>query len=201
MIELIRQGEKLKKTNRAGWILSGVVSNRPESVAEHSYGSILTAITIAQHVKSDKMEINIEKVTIMAALHDLPESITGDIARTAEFEKDRALVRKKALDEQIAIKRIIEPMGDSFQNLLTIWIEFDKGESLESRVVKGADIIDMLVHARSLEDSGESPAKLDQFFKSSRTLIESLDIPIVTEIYNKLLQEHLQKAEERGIDL
>ncbi|MHA1613730.1 MAG: HD domain-containing protein [Candidatus Thorarchaeota archaeon] len=201
IIELIRRGESLKCINRSGWVLSGIESERIESVAEHSYGSILSAIIITQQLISDKIDINLEKVVLMAALHDLPESITGDIARTEAFVEDKELVRTKELAEKHAIKSIFEPLGNSFENLLNIWDEFNLGKSLEARVVKGADIIDMLVHARSLEESGASPQSLHQFFISSRALIDSVAIEIVTEIYNTLFHEHQQKARAQGIIL
>lgn len=201
IIELIRHGESLKSINRSGWTLAGVESERIESVAEHSYGSILSAIIIAQQLISIETDINIETVVLMAALHDLPESITGDIARTEAFVEDKELVRTKELVEKHAIKSIFEPMGKSFENLLHIWNEFNHGESLEARVVKGADIIDMLIHARSLEESGVSPQSLHQFFISSRSLIDSVAIEIVTEIYNTLYNEHQQEARAQGIVL
>jgi len=201
IIELIRRGESLKSIDRSGWVLSGIESERIESVAEHSYGSILSAIIITQQLISDKIDINLEKVVLMAALHDLPESITGDIARTEAFVEDKEQVRTKELAEKHAIKSIFDPMGKSFENLLHIWNEFNLGESIEARVVKGADIIDMLIHARSLEESGASPQSLHQFFISSRALIDSVAIEIVTEIYNTLFHEHQQKARAQGIML
>ena len=201
IIELIRHGESLKSINRSGWTLAGVESERKESVAEHSYGSILSAIIIAQQLISNETDINIETVVLMAALHDLPESITGDIARTKTFVEDKELVRTKERAEKHAIRSIFEPMGKSFENLLHIWNEFNLGESLEARVVKGADIIDMLIHARSLEESGVSPQSLHQFFISSRSLIDSVAIEIVTEIYNTLYHEHQQEARVQGIVL
>jgi len=201
LIELIRRGESLKSIDRSGWALSGVASERIESVAEHSYGSILSAIIIAQQLISDETDISLERVVLMAALHDLPESITGDIARTKAFVEDKKLVMTKELAEKHAIKSIFEPMGKSFENLLHIWNEFNLGESLEARVVKGADIIDMLIHARSLEESGVSPQSLHQFFISSRSLIDSVAIEIVTEIYNTLYNEHQQEARAQDIVL
>lgn len=201
IIELIRRGESLKSVVRSGWALAGVESQRIESVAEHSYGSILSAIIVAQQLISDETDINMEKVVLMAALHDLPESITGDIARTEAFVKNKKLVKTKELAEKHAIKSMFEPMGNSFKNLLHIWNEFNLGESLEARVVKGADIVDMLIHARSLEESGASPQSLHQFFITSRAQIDSIAIEIVTEIYNTLYYEHQQKARAQGIVL
>lgn len=190
IIDLIRHGESLKSINRSGWILAGVKSKRVESVGEHSYGCALTAIIIAQHLKSDRVVIDLGKVALLAILHDLPESITGDIARTREFANNEEQIREKELAERSAIDSIFEPMGKSFKNLHRLWNEFNNLESIEAIVVKAADIIDMLIHARHLEESGTSPEMLHQFFENSRSIIETIDLEIVTEIYNKLLSEH-----------
>jgi len=201
LLGLLKYGETLKNINRTGWVLLGAESERIESVAEHSYGSIITSIIIAQSLKSTKTTINVEKVAIMATLHDLPESITGDIARTEEFLEHQEHMKAKELAEKNAIKRMFKPLGANFAELRYIWDEFNLGESLESQVVKGADIIDMLLHARSLEKSGSSPQTLHQFFKSSKPIIESLDIEIVCEIYKLLYQEHELEARTQNIDL
>ena len=190
IIKLLRHGESLKTTDREGWKLAGVDSDKIESVAEHSFGSVLSSIVIGQYLRSTGTEIDMEKVVLMGALHDLPESITGDIARTEKFVKNEELVKAKEKAEKDAIRRILEPLGDSFRNLHDIWNEFNLGESIESRVVRGADIIDMLLHARELEDTGTSSQSLDQFFKSSKAQIEALSIEIITEIFNTLYSEH-----------
>ncbi|TFG99134.1 MAG: HD domain-containing protein [Candidatus Thorarchaeota archaeon] len=194
ILNLIRYGESLKVIERSGWSLAGAQSKRIESVAEHSFGSVFSSILIAHHLKSIETEIDIEKVALMATLHDLPESITGDIARTKEFVENDELFKAKDLAERNAIKAILEPSGNAFSSLLQIWDEFILGESLESRVVRGADIIDMLIHARSLEESGTDSKSLHEFFESSRRTIELVNLKIVTGIYNKLFKEHTSKA-------
>jgi putative hydrolase of HD superfamily len=201
LISLLQYSESLKKVDRAGWELSGAKLDRVESVAEHSFGSIISSIIIAQSLKSLDIAINIEKVVIMASLHDLPEAITGDIAKTSEFLKDQEQVKAKELAEKNAIENMIRPLGPQFEELQSIWEEFNLGQSLEARVVKGADIIDMLLHARSMEDSGTSPQNLHQFFKSSRSLIATIEIDVITEIYNLLYLEHERKAHALKIDL
>jgi len=201
LLGLLKYGETLKNIDRTGWVLSGAESERIESVAEHSYGSIISSIIIAQSMKSTNTTINIEKVAIMATIHDLPESITGDIARTEEFLEHQERIRAKDLAEKNAIECMFKPLGVHFEELRYIWDEFNLGESLESQVVKGADVIDMLLHARSLEKSGSSPRTLHQFFKSSKSIIDSLDIEIVTEIYKILYHEHELEARTQNIDL
>lgn len=190
IINLIRYGESLKSIDRTGWMLAGVESERKESIAGHSYGCAFTAIIIANHLKADKVIIDLGKVALFAILHDLPESITGDIARTREFAEDDERVRAKVVAERDAIASIFEPMGKPYLNLHRYWNEFDTQDSAEAIIVKAADIIDMLIHARQLEESGTPPELLHQFFETSQKLIEEIDLEIVTAIYNRLLSEH-----------
>ncbi|MGY5860124.1 MAG: HD family hydrolase [Candidatus Thorarchaeota archaeon] len=193
IIDLIRHGESLKTVDRSGWKLAGIEAKRIESVAEHSYGCGFAALVIANHLKSEGLEIDLGKVALMAILHDLPESITGDIATTKEFARDPDRIKEKELAEQNAMNEIMKPLGETLQGFLEIWSEFNRGESLESRVVRGADIIDMLVHTKSLEEAAVPPEKTHQFFETSKSRIESIDIEIISKIYEKLSQDHESK--------
>src|SRR5438445_13443732 len=64
---------QLKKVPRKGW-KQKVGIEHPESVADHSYGTAMLAM-----VCSDIIGVKTEKILKMALLHDLTESITGDL--------------------------------------------------------------------------------------------------------------------------
>ena len=196
ILNLLRHGESLKSIERSGWKLAGVKGESIESVAEHSYGCSFTAIIIANHLKAQGIEIEIGKVALLAILHDLPESITGDIARTREFSEDLESVKAKEIAERKAIETILRPMGKSYNSIYHLWKEFYENQSVEARVVKAADIIDMLIHAGHLEESGTPPEILHQFFEASGPILEEIDLEIVTAIYSRLLTEHKTKREE-----
>jgi len=192
IIELIRYGISLKRINRTGWSLAGVNCIRTESVAEHTMGSVLTSMLICQYLKEKGAQLNVEKVITMAVIHDLPEALTSDIPRTANQSLAPKINAMKQLLEREAIQKIFSK-GDSASNYyIALWEEFEEGSTLESRIVRGSDIIDMLMHALSLESSGVSPRLLHQFFSSSKEIIESLSIELLNEIYIMLLESHLQ---------
>ncbi len=197
LINLFQYSENLKNVNRSGWSLAGVDSSREESVAEHSYGSVMIAIYLAQELKSSGEDLDLEKIMLMAALHDLPESITGDIARTVEFLEEEENVKKKDAAERMAIANILNPLGKSFYYMKNLWIEYNEVGSMEAKIVRAADILDMLIHARALEKSGTSPEVLHQFFISSQPIIESLSINLVTGIYEELFKAHEEEFENR----
>jgi putative hydrolase of HD superfamily len=190
VINLIRYGESLKNIDRTGWILAGIESKKIESVAEHSYGCAFTAIIIANQLKAEGIIINLGKVALLAVLHDIPEAITGDIARTREFAENEELVNAKKIAEKDAIAAIFEPTENSYRSLHRYWNEFDAQNSAEAIIVKAADCIDMLIHARKLEDSGISPELLHQFFDTSQKIIKDIGLEIVIGIFNKLFAEH-----------
>lgn len=196
IIQFIRFGEELKVLERTGWALTGIAVRRLESVAEHSYGVVLTSMFISQYLFGRGYDINIEKILTMATLHDIQESITGDIPRTKENEQNLEFKEKKENAERKAIEEIFQDSSNSYQHFVIVWYEFLEGKTQEARIVRAADILDMLLHARNLEISN-NPQKLDQFFVSSRPIIESLGIDIVTEIFNILYQEHLQSMKKK----
>jgi putative hydrolase of HD superfamily len=197
IIKFIQYSENLKNIPRTGWSLAGVDSSQKESVAEHSYGAIMIAILIGGEMKLNGEEIDIEKIILMTALHDLPESIIGDIASTEEFLENKENVKQKVQAERKAINNIVSPLGEKFQHLIQLWYEYNQGDTIEAKIVRGADILDMLFHARMLEDTGTSPEVLDQFFKSSQSQINSLSINLVSEIYKELSNAHEKKREKR----
>ena len=59
---------KLKNTIRTGWENWHVNADRVESIAEHVYGVQMLAIAMASEYK---YEIDLEKVILMLAIHEL----------------------------------------------------------------------------------------------------------------------------------
>ena len=64
---------ELKNIPRQGW-KEKLGINNPESVADHSYST-----TVMSMILSDLEGLNSEKIIRMALLHDLAESVIGDI--------------------------------------------------------------------------------------------------------------------------
>ena len=91
---------KLKNTPRQGWIEKLEINN-PESVADHSYST-----SIMSMVLSDLEGINSEKIIRMALLHDLAESITGDITPNTISNNE------KIMKENLAMEEILKSLPD-----------------------------------------------------------------------------------------
>ncbi|RDE14129.1 MAG: hypothetical protein C4K48_07370 [Candidatus Thorarchaeota archaeon] len=199
IIDLVRNAVGLKRVNRSGWGIAGVDRFRPESVAEHSYGTIISSIYISQYLAGTGVQLNIEKTLIMAAIHDLPESLTSDIPHDASQSGKSSKETLKREMERKAIQTILRGKSGSSKQLMSIWKEYEDCTTIEARLVRGADIIDMLVHALDLEDSGVSPRILHRFFASSQHTFETLGIDILSAIYGILLEMHRKNADDLNI--
>ena len=84
--EFFQKVLELKNVPRQGWKEKLEIIN-PESVAEHSYSTAVISMIL-----SDLEGLNTEKIIKMALLHDLAESIIGDIipdniAKNEKLEK------------------------------------------------------------------------------------------------------------------
>ncbi|HKO61428.1 MAG TPA: HD family hydrolase [Pyrinomonadaceae bacterium] len=158
MLSLLIELQRLKRLDRTGWILRGL-PNATESVAAHSFGVSVTAMLLADEMKSRGITIDVERVLRMSLLHDWAETRIGDMPRTATHYFGSE-TRKKA--ETTAFADIVA--GVTAKTTLTdLHEDYEKRQSLEARVVKAADIVDLLVQALALERAGARG--LDEFWE------------------------------------
>ncbi len=193
LLELARLAEILKQVPRTGWSISGVVAQRQESVAEHSFGTVFLCSILGSHILSQGVDLDLAKATAIAAIHDLTESLTSDIPKTAVLLGGEDMQKGRIAAEDSAMLRIREIGGEAAEGIATLWSELQKRQSIEARLVRGCDILDMLLHAIALEESGVDPLILDHFFRSSEHEIKGLDLALVHEFYVILEAEHRRK--------
>jgi 5'-deoxynucleotidase YfbR-like HD superfamily hydrolase len=201
ILVLMKKGESLKRVNRSGWDLAGIDCIRRESVGDHSFGTIMISLLISKALAKQGFQVDLSKIVSMATLHDIPEVMISDIPRKA-IELGGELFKKAKKETELkAIKSISEETELFGKWILSTWTELAERETLESRIVMGADIIDMLVHAISLESSGVSPETLNQFFVSSKGPIINLKLEIIEDIFWELYKEHIDMASNQGMKL
>ncbi len=150
--------QRLKLLERTGWSLRGL-PNGTESVAAHSFG-LVTAMMLADEIKERGLDLDMERVLRMALLHDWPETRVGDMPRTATnyFGAD---AKKSA--ETLAFADIIRGVGAAEPQYKTLFEDYEQRNSLEARLVKAADAVDLLIQAYALERAGARG--LDEFWK------------------------------------
>lgn len=110
---------KLKNIIRTGWLDWKVKRKRIESVAEHIYGTQMLAIAVYSEYKYD---IDIKKVILMLALHELEEIKIGDLTPFQITKEEKKKLGKKAVKDIIKnlnIKENIDNIIDEFDQRIT----------------------------------------------------------------------------------
>ncbi len=151
MLSTILELQRLKRLDRTGWALRGLYPGA-ESVAAHSYGVALTVMLLADEVRSRGADVNIEKCLRLALLHDLAEARTGDLPRAAAHYYSAA-ARRSA--ERAAFDDIVGELGAPQRDQYSAWhLDYEERASIEARLVKAADVIDLLAQALVFERAG-----------------------------------------------
>ncbi len=176
--------QRLKRLDRTGWTLRGL-PNGTESVAAHSFGVAVVAMLLADELLSRGVEVDVERVLRIALLHDWAETRVGDMPKTANkyFGSES---RKKA--ETAAFEDIVDSLTSRVK-YLELHNEYERRESLESKLVKAADVLDLLVQVLALERAGARG--LDEFWEVAQSPNFNLDQP-GTAIVNEFIESVLE---------
>jgi len=189
MLRILIELQRLKRLDRTGWTLRGL-PNGTESVAAHSFGVGVTAMMLADEIKSRGVELDAEQVLRMALLHDWAEARVGDMPRTAThyFGADA-----RRLAEGQAFADIVGEAGAAETEYRKLYDDYEQRQSIEARIVKAADVIDLLVQAYALERAGAKG--LDEFWEVA--VDADFQLPaaaqtVVREVIDSLIAERRQ---------
>ena len=156
---------ELKKVPRKGWIEKAGI-NKPESVADHSYGTAIMAMLF-----SDMKNLNTENMIKMALIHDLAESIIGDFTPNEISKESKKVVENEAMKDILSKL----PLNISEQ-YMKIWREFQECKTEESILLHDIDRLEMAMQAAKYFSEGYSKEKLQEFIESARKEIKSKEI-------------------------
>ena len=158
MLSTLIELQRLKRLDRTGWTLRGL-PNGTESVAAHSFGVGVTAMLLADRCRTQAVTVDVEKLLRIALLHDWAETRVGDMPRTATLYFGSE-ARKHA--ETAAFSDIVNPI-DADGSYANLYDDYERRESLEARLVKAADVLDLLIQVLALERAGARG--LDEFWE------------------------------------
>ncbi len=182
MLETLIELQRLKGLERTGWMLRGIAQGA-ESVAAHSYGVAVAAMLLADELQSRGVEVKMERVLRVALLHDWAEARVGDLPRTAS-EYFGAEARRRA--ERAAFDDIVGGMEERVAaRYRELHEEYEERLSLEARLVKAADVIDLLVQTLAFERAGVRG--LDEFWDGVLERDFRLD-GVAAEVVNEALR-------------
>ncbi len=121
----------LKYVVRSGWVIRGVPNSVAETVAAHTFEVMLISMYLADGLRGECADIDVEKVMKMSLLHDVPEVMVGDVVKLV---KARAPELFTKIELEVAQQLNLSKYVDLLE-------ELSRGHTLEARIVKLSDIL------------------------------------------------------------
>ncbi|KAK3400265.1 HD domain-containing protein [Sordaria brevicollis] len=151
--------ERLKTTKREGWRRFDI--NRGESISDHMYRmSMMTMLAPAS--LAEKIDVN--RCIKMALIHDMAESLVGDITPVDNVPKTEKNRREASTMDYIT-KRLLGNVdgGKQGEQIRAIWQEYEDSKTLESLFVHDIDKIELLLQMVEYEKRGKGKLDLGEF--------------------------------------
>ncbi len=143
ILDFIVEIEKLKSVIRN---TRPVGLERYENSAEHSWHVCLSALMLKDYANEP---VDINRVIKMLLIHDLGEIDAGDtIIYASETTENKQ-------NEEAGLKRVFDLLPDGLgEEYLSLWHEFEAGETAESKYAKAIDRVPPILH--NLQGNGHS---------------------------------------------
>ncbi|MEZ0344272.1 MAG: HD domain-containing protein [Caldimicrobium sp.] len=186
LAKLLFEAALLKRIERTGYYYLGTGK---ENVASHSFGVVFCTYLLCKIYQG---KVNEDKAIKMALLHDFLEARTGD------FNAVNKLYNKA--DEMRALKEAFSGLPFE-EEVLKLFEEYRKNETLEAKIVHDADTLDLMVQLKEQKDLNNpfaerwlSYAKRRLILDESKKLAEAL---LETEWCSWWLERLLQERNEK----
>ncbi len=180
--EFLRLAGKLKEVERYNEKRNG----QKESVADHSWRLALMVFLIAEKLNLD---VDILKAMKIALIHDIAESITGDIDAVLVME-GKVSKEEKETGEIKAMEEIKNIASDGIgKEIYSLWDEYEKCQTREAKFIKALDKIETLLH---LVESGhktfDKPKLIPRYADKTVKNFPEL-MPMLKAVKQKLKEE------------
>ncbi len=166
--------DPLSDLPRTGWRLRGVVPC--ESIAEHCFGVAVMTGMLVDALRARGVSVDGERALRMVLLHDAAEARTGDVPMPSKTPALQAALKEQ---ERAIVRGMLPPaMADQFE-------EAERGESLEARVVRAADKLQMMVKVHRYEQTGRGA--LGEFWRNPRN-VRTEGLEVARAIYEEIFR-------------
>ena len=181
VLDFIEEIGVLKNLPRTGWRFRGIKD--AESVADHCYRVSFLSMILADVLTEQDIPLDVEKVMRLALLHEVAEARIGDLPFPAlEYIPEEV----KEAGERAAVESMFEHFGPLQQKYIQLWEEFEKGTSIEGRLVRAADKLELMIQVLEYEKIGYR--SLDKFWTNPWNYRSFDDSPLIKEIMDLLYQ-------------
>lgn len=135
---------KLKNVIRTGWKDWHVQRDRIESVAEHIFG--VQMLTLAMYSEY-QYDIDIMKVIFMLAVHELGETVIGDLTQFQISKEDKEKI------EHETVHKILLDLLDGEQ-IEKLFLEFDSHSTKEAMFAYQCDKLECDLQSKLYDEEG-----------------------------------------------
>lgn len=156
-LDFLYEAGLLKRYKRTGWVVAGVPD--PESIADHSHRTALTAAVIAELEGA-----NPERAAFLALFHDTQETRLTDIPYIGKRYLKASSNAEVTADQ-------VSGMPEGLARLIGgAEAEYEAMESAEARCAKDADKLECLLQAVEYREQGtDTQAWIDTSLAALRT--------------------------------
>ncbi|MHB1909487.1 MAG: HD domain-containing protein [Nitrososphaerales archaeon] len=156
-IDLLHAAGMLKQTKRRGWIKRVGITKETESVADHSFRMAIIAMVFVSDQKIDS-----SKMVRMCLIHDLAESVIGDILPEEKLSK--ASHRKR---ENQVMNQIFSSLAPTCRaEFARDWKELLDSKTKEAKLVWEIDRAEMALQKKDYERLGYDKNALEVFSRN-----------------------------------
>ena len=152
---------RLKRTLRTGWDYYGY--GPPETVAAHTFGVAILTLLLGRELQRQGQPLNLERALTMALIHEAGEARIGDL----HLEARRWIGPAVDQGERAAAREVLQE-----PELVALYQEFEAGETLEARLVRAADKLELLMEARERARHPREVVRTIFFTPESRKVLE-----------------------------
>ena len=170
--------EALDRIPRAGYVMRGVM--HPQTVAAHTHGVALWCLLLIERMPAQP-RVDVARILRMAALHEIGEARLMDIPHPARIAIGAQIVSDA---ERRVVRKLLADLPAEW---LKDWEEFEDARTLEARVVKAADKLE-LMH-RVLMYERQHNGNLDEFWIWDKNFRWE-GIPAARELFAAMQRRH-----------
>ncbi|KAI9824035.1 MAG: hypothetical protein M1832_002103 [Thelocarpon impressellum] len=158
---------RLKTTPREGWRRFDI--DNGESIADHMYRMSLLTMFAPPSLAS---RLDVARCTKMALVHDMAESIVGDITPVDKVSKPEKSRREEATMDYLSQSVLGRVHGGVVgKDLKDVWDEYEKGDTLEAQFVHDIDKLELLLQMAEYEQSHQGKLDLSEFAYVAKKIV------------------------------
>jgi putative hydrolases of HD superfamily len=165
LLEVFLTVQVAKELPRQGFLYSGFKRNEADSVAAHAFSVTLFSYLLAKELNVRGWKVNPDRALKIALVHDLGETITGDIGT---YAKDLARGVFDKVEKQ-AFRLLVRNLEDK-NEFMEYFKEYQELETIESQIVKFSDLLDAFVQGFNTPSANLNDLKQTVSLSSKRKL-------------------------------